>query len=101
MSWDRMSNDLDAQIVKNDSVNGLSKEQLLEQCPLRGKRHKMSTHCEGGSFRAQTHIVGDLGGELIKNPCNCFHFLRKQGHDLRKCRASAEVSQRGRGLKSP
>lgn len=47
MSWDRMSNDLDAQIVKNDSVDGLSKEQLLEQCPLRGKRPEMSTRCEG------------------------------------------------------
>ena len=100
MSWDRMSNDLDAQIVKNDSADGLSKEQLLEQCPVRGKRHKMSTR-EGGSIRAQIHIVGDLGGELIKNSCDCFYFLKKQGHDLRKCRKSAEVSQKGRSFKRP
>lgn len=46
MSWDRMSNDLDAQIVKNESVDELSKEQLLEQCPLRGKRQEMSNRCE-------------------------------------------------------
>lgn len=66
---------------------------------MQGKRHKMSTR-EGGSIRAQIHIVGDLGEKLIKNSCDCFYFLKKRGHDL-KCRKSAEVSQKGRGLKRP